>query len=92
MISPSLLRYHMEGLSKFITILPGGGVLPIYYNITMGAGVSRDPKFVLRNIWTAPKTDKHIFSNWQYHCWPLTNLLLTHMSTEEAKKISVKSD
>ena len=25
MISPSLLRYHMEGLSKFITILPGGG-------------------------------------------------------------------
>ena len=55
MISPSLLRYHMEGLSKFITILPGGGVLPIYYNITMGGGVSRDPKFVLRNIWTAPK-------------------------------------
>ena len=54
MISPSLLRYHMEGLSKFITILPGGGVLPIYYNITMGGGVSRDPKFVLRNIWTAP--------------------------------------
>ena len=28
----------MEGLSKFITILPGGGVLPIYYNITMGGG------------------------------------------------------
>ena len=52
MISPSLLRYHMEGLSKFITILHGG-VFPIYYNITMG-GVSRDPKFVLRNIWTAP--------------------------------------
>ena len=25
MISPSLLRYHMEGLSKFITILPGAG-------------------------------------------------------------------
>ena len=35
MISPSLLRYHMEGLSKFITILPGGGVLANllqYYN------------------------------------------------------------
>ena len=34
-----------------------GGVFPIYYNITMGGvggGVSRDPKFVLRNIWTAP--------------------------------------
>ena len=26
MISPSLLRYHMEGLSKFITILHGGGL------------------------------------------------------------------
>ena len=25
MISTSLLRYHMEGLSKFITILRGGG-------------------------------------------------------------------
>ena len=33
-----------------------GGVFPIYYNITMGGGVSRDPKFVLRNIWTAPKS------------------------------------
>ena len=42
---------------KFITILQrgGGGVFPIYYNITRGrGGVSRDPKFVLRNIWTAP--------------------------------------
>ena len=48
MISPSLLRYHMEGLSKFITILPGGG------GGWGGGGVSRDPKFVLRNIWTAP--------------------------------------
>ena len=38
----NLLQYYM------------GGVFPIYYNITMG-GVSRDPKFVLRNIWTAPK-------------------------------------
>ena len=35
MISPSLLRYHMEGLSKFITILPGGwGLANLlqYYN------------------------------------------------------------
>ena len=30
------------------------GVFLIYYNITMGR-VSRDPEFVLRNIWTAPK-------------------------------------
>ena len=51
--------------AQFITISHGGvieiyynitwgGVFPIYYNITMGGGVSRDPKFVLRNIWTAP--------------------------------------
>ena len=55
MISPSLLRYHMEGLSKFITILPGGGGLANllqYYN--RGGGVYRDPNFVLRNKWTAP--------------------------------------
>ena len=34
------------GSSQFITILQWGG------------GVSRDPKFVLRNIWTAPKKIK----------------------------------
>ena len=36
------------------------GVFPIYYNITMGrggGGVFRDPKFVLRNIWTAPNAN-----------------------------------
>ena len=53
MISPSLLRYHMEGLSKFITILPGGGSCQ-FITILQWGGVSRDPKFVLRNIWTAP--------------------------------------
>ena len=39
-----LLQYYMGrgGSSQFITILQWGG------------GVSRDPKFVLRNIWTAP--------------------------------------
>ena len=54
---PRLLRYYIGGVieiyynttkgggesSRFITILQGGGV------------VSQDPKFVLRNIWTAPK-------------------------------------
>ena len=39
----NLLQYYMGGgSSRFITILQGGG------------GVSGDPKFVLRNIWTAP--------------------------------------
>ena len=41
------------GSSPFITILHGGGV-------------SRDPKFVLRNVWTAPnrenKTQGKVFS------------------------------
>ena len=46
----------MGGLAKFIKILHGRGVFPIYYNITRGGGggASRDPKFVLSNIWTAP--------------------------------------
>ena len=38
----NLLQYYMGGSSRFITILQ------------WGRGVSRDPKFVLRNIWTAP--------------------------------------
>ena len=53
---PRLLRYYIGGVieiyyittkggsSRFITILQGGG-----------GGVSRDPKFVLRNIWTVPR-------------------------------------
>ena len=43
----------LGGSAQIITILHRG-VIEIYYNITMGGGVSRDPKFVLRNIWTAP--------------------------------------
>ena len=56
---PRLLRYYK------------GGVIEIYYNTTRGGGlpdllqyykgeggVSRDPKFVLRNIWTAPNRKK----------------------------------
>ena len=42
----------LGGSTQIITILHKV-VIEIYYNITMG-GVSRDPKFVLRNIWTAP--------------------------------------
>ena len=58
MISPSLLRYHMEGLSKFITILPGGEGSCQFITILQWGGVSRDPKSVLRNIWTAPKENQ----------------------------------
>ena len=57
----------LGGAAMIITILHRG-VIKIYYNITWGGGlpdllqyykgeefgVSRDPKFVLRNIWTAP--------------------------------------
>ena len=38
MISPSLLRYHMEGLSKFITILPGGGSCQFITILQWGGG------------------------------------------------------
>ena len=47
----NLLQYYMGGSSWFITILQWGG------------GVSRDPKFVLRNIWTAPNTLYHFNNN-----------------------------
>ena len=33
----------------------GGGCRPNLLQYYMGGGVSRDPKFVLRNKWTAPK-------------------------------------
>ena len=40
---------------QFITLLQGGGGLPDLLQYYKGeGGVSRDPKFVLRNIWTAP--------------------------------------
>ena len=36
--SAQIITILHRGLSKFITILHGGGVFPIYYNITMGGG------------------------------------------------------
>ena len=73
---PRLLRYYIGGLSKFITILHGGGLpnLLQYYN---GGGVSRDPKFVLRNIWTAPygsapENSRSLMSHWCGQCWNLS--------------------
>ena len=58
-------KYTFLGGSTQIITISHGGVIEIYYNITWGGssrfitilqwgGVSRDPKFVLRNIWTAP--------------------------------------
>ena len=52
-----IMILHRGGYRNLLQYYLGGGVLPIYYNITMGGGVSRDPKFVLRNIWTAPYTN-----------------------------------
>ena len=67
---PRLLRYYI------------GRVIEIYYNTTKGGGlpdllqyykgeggVSRDPKFVLRNIWTAPygsapENSRSLMSHW----------------------------
>ena len=46
----------LGGFAQIITILHKV-VIEIYYNITRGrGGVSLDPKFVLRNIWTAPNS------------------------------------
>ena len=50
-------RIH-KGLSIYYVIWIGAvGGLPdlLQYNMC-GGGVCRDPKFVLRNIWTAPNT------------------------------------
>ena len=62
----NLLQYYKGGgSSRFITILQGGG------------GVSRDPKFVLRNIWTAPygsapENSRSLMSHWCGQCWNLS--------------------
>ena len=45
---------HRGGSLKFITILQGGGLPDLLQYYKGEGGVSRDPKFVLRNIWTAP--------------------------------------
>ena len=48
-----------KGLSIYYVIQNGAGWgLPdlLQYNM-WGGDVSRDPKFVLRNIWTAPNTN-----------------------------------
>ena len=45
---------HRGGYRNSLKYYMGGGVFLIFYNITIGeGGVSRDPKIVLRNIWTA---------------------------------------
>ena len=61
-----------RGPAQIIAILHRG-VIEIYYNTTRGGGlpdllqyykgeggVSRYPKFLLRNIWTAPNTSAEI--------------------------------
>ena len=77
----------LGGSAQIITILHRG-VIKIYYNITWGGssqfitilqwgGVSRDPKFVLRNIWTAPygsapENSRSLMSHWCGQCWNLS--------------------
>ena len=71
-VHPDYYDITKGGSLKFITILQrGGGVFPIYYNITRG-GVSRDPKFVLRKIWTAPNGTHYTFVCAAHH---LINIL-----------------
>ena len=47
MISPSILRYHMEGLSKLITILPGGGVCQFITIVQGGGGGLSGPQICI---------------------------------------------
>ena len=54
MICPDYYDITYGGLSKFITILHGGGLPDLLQYYKGEGGGSRDPKFVLRNIWTAP--------------------------------------
>ena len=68
---------HSGGCQNLLQYFIGGGVFPNYYNITMGGGVSRDPKFVLRNIWTAPygsapENSRSLMSHWCGQCWNLS--------------------
>ena len=68
----SVTMINCMGLSIYYVILyRGAGVFPIYYNITWGGGVSRDPKFVLRNKLTVP------YQFWDYLSWRLIRETLT---------------
>ena len=51
-----VLRYYIAGVVKiYYNILLEGGGLPDLLQYYKGeGGVTWDPKFVLRNIWTAP--------------------------------------
>ena len=53
---PRLLRYYIGGVIEiyYITTKGGGGLPDLLQYYKGEGGVSRDPKFVLRNIWTAP--------------------------------------
>ena len=76
-VHPDYYDITKGGSLKFITILQGGGGLPDLLQYYKGGGglphllqyyngggrVSRDPKFVLRNIWTAP----YHFHHHQHH-------------------------
>ena len=64
-----MAQIHVLGGPHRLLLYYIGGVIEIYYNITRGGssrfitilqwgGVSRDPKFVLRNIWTVPYGSK----------------------------------
>ena len=45
---------HRGGYQNVLQYYMGEGGLPNLLQYYNGGGVSRDPKFVLRNIWTAP--------------------------------------
>ena len=51
-----LFQYYIGGIfSIYYNITWGGGLPNLLHYYNRGGGVYRDPKFVLRNKWTAPK-------------------------------------
>ena len=48
-----IMILHRGGYQNLLQYYMGGGGLPDLLQYYNGGGASRDPKFVLRNIWTA---------------------------------------
>ena len=69
---------HREGHWNLLQCYMGGGGLPDLLQYYKGeGGVSQDPKFVLRNIWTAPygsapENSRSLMSHWCGQCWNLS--------------------
>ena len=66
---------HRGGYRNLLQYYMGGGLPDLLQYYKGEGGVSRDPKFVLRNIWTAPNTTlfiENIFCMFKMlECWQI---------------------